>query len=188
MTTSRKDTDHLRLSHVRDTAAMRAAPRCGARTRRGTPCQAPAVRGGRRCRMHGGTGSGPPAGNRNAWKHGGYTRAEIARRRRLGRMVRDMKAHLAALSSGLSGEGRYARPKAPGIVPASALGATVHGVVSPKGTTANSGQKLGGPAKSCGANGQSPYIESGCRNRARSRSNRSIDVLPQKRGTNGGSE
>ena len=29
-------------------------PKCGARTRQGVPCQQPAVRGGVRCRMHGG--------------------------------------------------------------------------------------------------------------------------------------
>lgn len=51
-----------------------AAPRCGARTRSGSPCQSPAVRGRARCRMHGGTNPGPPKGNRNAWKHGGYDR------------------------------------------------------------------------------------------------------------------
>ena len=40
-----------------------AAPRCGARTRAGTPCKAPAVRGRKRCRMHGGArGSGAPRG------------------------------------------------------------------------------------------------------------------------------
>ena len=31
---------------------------------------ASAVKGKRRCRMHGGKGSGAPSGNRNAWKHG----------------------------------------------------------------------------------------------------------------------
>ena len=44
----------------------RRRPRCGAKTRKGTPCQAPAVwnlerdkpRNGR-CRMHGGLSSGP---------------------------------------------------------------------------------------------------------------------------------
>ncbi|WP_422785855.1 HGGxSTG domain-containing protein [Rhizorhabdus argentea] len=46
------------------------APRCGARTRSGDPCRSPAVNGSRRCRMHGGKGSGAPRGNRNAWKHG----------------------------------------------------------------------------------------------------------------------
>ena len=39
------------------------APRCRARTRRGTACQGPCVRGRPRCRMHGGaTGSGAPRG------------------------------------------------------------------------------------------------------------------------------
>lgn len=35
------------------------APRCMARTRRRTPCQAPACRGKRRCRLHGGRSTGP---------------------------------------------------------------------------------------------------------------------------------
>ncbi|MDJ1007869.1 MAG: HGGxSTG domain-containing protein [Paracoccaceae bacterium] len=60
--------------HARNTGPMRASPRCGAKTRKGTPCQAPAVTGKRRCRMHGGAkGSGAPLGNRNAFKHGLYT-------------------------------------------------------------------------------------------------------------------
>lgn len=57
------------------------APRCLALTRAGTACQSPAVKGRRRCRMHGGTNPGAPAGNRNAWKHGarsGATQAAAA--------------------------------------------------------------------------------------------------------------
>jgi hypothetical protein len=34
-------------------------PRCGARTRAGCPCRAPALRGKLRCRMHGGRSTGP---------------------------------------------------------------------------------------------------------------------------------
>ena len=53
---------------------MHQSPRCGARTRAGSPCQSPAVSGKQRCRMHGGAkGSGAPAGNRNALKHGRYS-------------------------------------------------------------------------------------------------------------------
>ena len=36
-----------------------SAPRCGARTRAGSPCKAPAIRGRRRCRLHGGLSTGP---------------------------------------------------------------------------------------------------------------------------------
>ena len=36
------------------------AARCGAKTRRGTPCQAPAIKGKMRCRMHGGKNTGRP--------------------------------------------------------------------------------------------------------------------------------
>jgi glucans biosynthesis protein len=35
------------------------APRCGARTRGGCPCRAPAIRDKLRCRMHGGRSTGP---------------------------------------------------------------------------------------------------------------------------------
>jgi hypothetical protein len=54
------------------------APRCGARTRKGTPCNGPALHNGR-CRMHGGTSAGPRtaiglARSRRAhWKHGRYS-------------------------------------------------------------------------------------------------------------------
>jgi hypothetical protein len=61
-------------SHERNTGPMRESPRCGARTRSGGSCQAPAVKGKARCRMHGGAkGSGAPIGNQNAFKHGLYT-------------------------------------------------------------------------------------------------------------------
>jgi len=61
-------------AHDRNTGPMTASPRCGARTRMGTPCQSPAVHGRQRCRMHGGAkGSGAPVGNTNALKHGMYT-------------------------------------------------------------------------------------------------------------------
>lgn len=57
---------------------MRHTPRCGAKTRRGTACQAPAVRDKKRCRMHGGAkGSGAPVGNQNALKHGMYTHESL---------------------------------------------------------------------------------------------------------------
>ena len=65
---------------------MRAARRCGAKTRKGTPCEAPAIAGKVCCRMHGGKGSGPPEGNRNSVKHGLHTREE-----------REMRQHLRAL-------------------------------------------------------------------------------------------
>lgn len=57
--------------------AFDKAPRCNAptRTNNGNPCQSPAVRGSLRCRMHGETkGKGAPHGNRNALKHGYFTK------------------------------------------------------------------------------------------------------------------
>lgn len=61
-------------THMRNTGPMQSSPRCGAKTRKATLCQAPAVSGKARCRMHGGAkGSGAPLENRNAFKHGDYT-------------------------------------------------------------------------------------------------------------------
>lgn len=61
------------------------AARCGAKTRRGTPCQCPAMRNGR-CRLHGGLSTGPktPDGieriRRAASKHGKYSKHAKAER------------------------------------------------------------------------------------------------------------
>jgi hypothetical protein len=38
---------------------LRTVARCGAKTRAGTPCEQPAVRGKSRCRLHGGSSTGP---------------------------------------------------------------------------------------------------------------------------------
>ena len=60
----------MKISPVNAMHQLASAPRCGARTRSGGPCNSPAVRGRQRCRMHGGTNKGAPKGNRNAWVHG----------------------------------------------------------------------------------------------------------------------
>jgi hypothetical protein len=75
---------------------MNQAPRCNARTRRGTPCQSPTVQGKVRCRMHGGAdGIGAPRGNQNAFKHGRYTAEAIARRREMAALFRACREQLA---------------------------------------------------------------------------------------------
>lgn len=72
----------------------RAAPRCGASTRSGGSCRAPAVKGKKRCRMHGGgRGSGGQLGNRNAVKSGCFTAEAIEMRKEialLGRLAREL--------------------------------------------------------------------------------------------------
>ena len=74
---------------------MHLSPRCGARTRQGSPCRSPAVKGRRRCRMHGGaTGSGAQAGNRNALKHGRYTRELLEFKRSVRELLRESAAKL----------------------------------------------------------------------------------------------
>ena len=89
--------------------ALQARRPCGARTRRGTACRGPAVRGRARCRMHGGAaGSGAPRGNTNRRTHGRYARATIARRRQRSALIADANATLREF-------GRSAGPDCRGV-------------------------------------------------------------------------
>ena len=79
-------------NHVRRTGPMLASPRCGAKTRTGGSCRSPAVRGKKRCRMHGGAReSGAPKGNRNALRHGLFTAEAIAERKRIQDLLVDTR-------------------------------------------------------------------------------------------------
>ncbi|MFQ3460007.1 HGGxSTG domain-containing protein [Bradyrhizobium sp. UFLA01-814] len=84
--------------HIQTTGPMLASPRCGARTRCGSSCRAPTVRGKTRCRMHGGAkGSGAPRANRNARKHGRFTRDAIAERRQIRALLGDVRRMLEGM-------------------------------------------------------------------------------------------
>ena len=66
-----------------------ADPRCGARLRTGGTCALPPVAGKRRCFQHGGArGAGAPAGNRNNWRDGFYSREMKGERRRINGFIR----------------------------------------------------------------------------------------------------
>ncbi|NKB44430.1 MAG: hypothetical protein GKS03_09160 [Alphaproteobacteria bacterium] len=68
---------------------------CGARTRAGSPCRIPPVRGKTRCRMHGGAKmSGGQPGNQNAFVHGYYSAAAKAERKRLADQIRWLKREM----------------------------------------------------------------------------------------------
>jgi hypothetical protein len=74
----------MKGGHPRNIGPMLDSLRCGARTRAGTPCRSPAVRGGMRCRMHGGgAASGALPGNTNALSHGLHTRDAVEERRQV---------------------------------------------------------------------------------------------------------
>jgi len=76
-----------------------AAQRCGALTRRGTACQTPAIRGKRRCRMHGGYLRGGPIGNQHALKHGRYAARTLKERRLARQLLREMRTLLRQLKT-----------------------------------------------------------------------------------------
>ncbi len=72
--------------------------RCLAKTRRGGQCQCPAVKGKLRCRIHGGLSTGPRTkiGKEKArqavLKHGYFTKAAIAERKRILREIADIES------------------------------------------------------------------------------------------------
>ena len=74
---------------------LHRALRCGAKTRRGSCCQAPAMRNGR-CRMHGGR-AGAPKGNQNAFKYCRYTARVIAAIKALAALVRESRTLLTRM-------------------------------------------------------------------------------------------
>lgn len=74
------------------------ARRCGAKTRSGAPCNAPAIHGKQRCRMHGGNSPGAPKGNQNAFKHGRYSAQSISERREIHTLLDELKKLLQQLA------------------------------------------------------------------------------------------
>ncbi len=77
------------------------APRCGAKTRQGSPCRSPAMKN-HRCKMHGGLSTGPKTAEgierirASRTKHGRYSQASIARRREARALMRVMRDVLEA--------------------------------------------------------------------------------------------
>lgn len=69
-------------------------PRCGARTRSGTPCRRYGTKRNGRCRLHGGRSTGAP-GNSNALTFGLHTREAKAERRALRAFLNRIKSSLA---------------------------------------------------------------------------------------------
>ena len=79
--------------------------RCEARTRKGTPCQRPARLPVGRCRLHGGSSTGPrtEAGLArlvaSKIKHGRFTKAKRAEARRFAEQGRQMRGELKELEA-----------------------------------------------------------------------------------------
>ncbi len=84
------------------------ATRCGAMTRKGTPCKAPAMANGR-CRMHGGKSTGPRTSeglerSRKAnFKHGLYSSESIAARRYMSQFLRESRETIEQVERNVEG-------------------------------------------------------------------------------------
>jgi hypothetical protein len=78
------------------------APRCEAKTRRGTVCQCPAMPNGR-CRLHGGLSTGPKTAEglerirQAVTKHGRYSGQARAERKHYRTLLRDARQLLSSI-------------------------------------------------------------------------------------------
>ena len=92
-----------RLNNGNPSGDFTKAPRCGAKTRRGTACQCPAMANGR-CRLHGGLSTGAKTAEgierirRAVTKHGRYSNQAKAERAEYRALLRDCRQMLADLS------------------------------------------------------------------------------------------
>jgi len=93
------------LKNGNRTGDPHSASRCGAKTRRGSACQAPGMANGR-CRLHGGKSTGPRTAEglercrRANWKHGFYGRRALAERHQLDEFRRNTAELLEGLTKG----------------------------------------------------------------------------------------
>ena len=86
---------------MKSAAAMHAAPRCTAISKRTRQrCRAPAVRGWTVCRFHGARGGGPKGERNGQYKHGLFTAEAVAERRAASVLLKRARAGLAKLSNG----------------------------------------------------------------------------------------
>jgi hypothetical protein len=91
-----------RLKNGNPSGDFARAARCGAKTRRGTLCQCPAMANGR-CRLHGGLSTGPKTAEgierirRAVTKHGRYSNAEKRRRQECRDLLKECRALLSNL-------------------------------------------------------------------------------------------
>ncbi len=82
-----------RLKYGNPSGDWSKAQRCGAKTRKGTPCLSPAMSNGR-CRMHGGKSTGPktPEGiqriRETHLKHGRYTMKALEEKKKCNRLIK----------------------------------------------------------------------------------------------------
>ena len=81
--------------------------RCGAKTRRGTACLRPALKGKTRCQLHGGKASGARtiAGRQkpsdSQLRHGKYTKDKLAAQRHAAKVGRRVVAELKRLENAI---------------------------------------------------------------------------------------
>ena len=105
MNRERKKAPSTRNSNRR--GDLRNVPRCGAKTRRKTSCQSPAMANGR-CRLHGGLSTGPrtAAGieriRRANTRHGWRSQAARAERIRSRKLIQQSRATLDELAAKLA--------------------------------------------------------------------------------------
>ena len=75
---------------------LRTLPRCRAKAKSsGNRCKNPAMKGKRVCYLHGGKSPGAPKGNKNAFKHGQFSRSALFERQLVRSLINQTNELLA---------------------------------------------------------------------------------------------
>jgi len=94
-----------RLKNGNPPGDLSSVPRCGAMTRRGTPCRAPAMANGR-CRMHGGKSTGPRTSEGRArsakakFRHGLYSKDFLRWKKEIRKTIENIGKTLELMRTG----------------------------------------------------------------------------------------
>ena len=84
---------------MKSPAAMHAAPRCTATSKRTRErCKAPAVRGWTVCHFHGARGGGQKGEQNGQYKHGRFTAEAVAERRAVSALLKRVRAGVVELA------------------------------------------------------------------------------------------
>ncbi|WP_461191908.1 HGGxSTG domain-containing protein [Bradyrhizobium sp. UFLA06-06] len=91
------------MSAHRHTGPMPASPRCGAKTRCGGSCRAPAVHGKTRCRMHGGAKGSGATGQPERARGRPFTGDAIGERRQVRALLEEVRKLLKGMKRLVTG-------------------------------------------------------------------------------------
>lgn len=87
-----KETNANPMNRTDAPKLLTTAPLCQARTRAGTSCRSPCVKGKPRCRLHGARAGAPKGPDNGSWKDGNRSQEAVELHKRVNRLLRSIRS------------------------------------------------------------------------------------------------